>query len=125
MKRLILSALLLTVIASGCVATNATMLAHQGVYAPVSPAYVQVYMSEQDVKAPFEKVAVIHAEGESRLTNETDMIEAAKVKAAAVGANAIILSKIDEPSPGAKVAATVLGVGVMRHGQIVAIHVKE
>ena len=125
MKQLILSVLFLTMRTSGCVATRATMLAHRGTYLPVSPASVQVYLSERDVDVPFEKVALIHAEGESRLTDETQMIEAAKAKAASVGANGIILSKIDEPSAGAKVAATVLGVGVMRRGEIVAIHVQR
>ena len=125
MTQLIFGALFLAAVASGCVATQATLLAHRGSYAPVAPAAVQVYLSERDVHAPFEKVAIIYAKGESRLTDETAMIEAAKAEAASVGANGIILSKIDEPSAGAKVAATVLGIGVMRKGEIVAIHVRE
>jgi hypothetical protein len=63
--------------------------------------------------------------GKSTMTNEQEMITAAKERAARVGANGIVLSKIDEPSAGAKVAGMIFGVGVMRRSEILGIRTKE
>jgi osmotically-inducible protein OsmY len=125
MKKLVVGMLLFTVTASGCVATQATMLQPTAQYAMVSPAQVRVFLREDDIKVPYEKVAIIHAQGESTMTNEQEMITAAKAEAARAGANGIVLSKIDEPSAGAKVAGMVFGVGVMRRGEILGIRTKE
>src|SRR5215475_8952353 len=125
MKKLCYSVLLLMFIASGCVATQATMLRPSAHYGPVTPAQVQVFLREDDIKTPYEKVAIIYAQGEATMTDEVQMIAAAKEKAAQVGANGIVLSKIDEPSAGAKVAGLIFGVAVMRRGEVIGIRLKE
>src|SRR5262249_4416412 len=86
MKKLLIGILLFTVTASGCVATQATMLRPNTPYAMVSPAQVQVFLREEDIRVPYDKIAIIYAQGESTMTNEHQMIAAAKEEAARVGA---------------------------------------
>jgi hypothetical protein len=123
MKNLCMLFILLFV--AGCVTAQITMLGAPGKYSPTTPDKVQVFISESDIKVPFEKIAIIHTQGESSWTNEQQMIETAKKKAAAIGADGIIIGKINEPSAGAKVAGAVLGVGVDRRGEIIAIKLKS
>lgn len=125
MKKLLLGTLFLMLVANGCVATQATMLRPAAQYGPVNPAQVQVFLREGDIKTPYEKVAIIYAQGEATMTDEVQMIAAAKEKAAQIGANGVVLSKIDEPSAGAKVAGMIFGVGVMRRGEVIGIRLKE
>jgi hypothetical protein len=125
MKKLLLGTLFLMLVANCCVATQATMLRPATQYEPVNPAQVQVFLREDDIKTPYEKVAIIYAQGEATMTDEVQMIAAAKEKAAQIGANGVMLSKIDEPSAGAKVAGMIFGVGVMRRGEVIGIRLKE
>lgn len=62
---------------------------------------------------------------ESNWTNEQMMIAAARKMAAQIGANGILMPKVQEPSAGAKVAAALLGVGTTRRGEIVAIFYRD
>ena len=51
------------------------------------------------------------------------MLKSMRKKAAAVGANGIIMDGINEPSAGAKIAGAVFGTGAERKGKSVAIFV--
>ena len=55
------------------------------------------------------------------MTNEPQMFES--MKAAEMGANAIILDAISEPSAGAKIAGAFLGYAPERTGNAIAIYV--
>ncbi|NIR49545.1 MAG: hypothetical protein GWN41_09865 [Phycisphaerae bacterium] len=94
-------------------------------YPNVDPEEVVVYVTPNDVTGDYEKIGIIHAQGESSWTNEHQMIESAKKKAASIGANGIILGEIDEPSAGAKIAGAIFGTGTTRRTQILAIYVFE
>ncbi|MGH7556414.1 MAG: hypothetical protein ACREMD_01270 [Gemmatimonadota bacterium] len=71
----------------------------------------------------YEEVAILHSEGEVSWTDEADMYESMKKKAAELGANAIILDAMSKPSAGAKVAGAFLGTGAERKGKAIAIYV--
>ncbi len=114
--------LLAVLVLAGCVQTQATLLSNQK-YPPIEPDDVVIYMSEDDIPGDYEKVAIIHAQGETDFTNESQMLKAMRKRAAKVGANGVLLPAIDEPSTGAKIAGAVLGVSTERRGETLAIYV--
>lgn len=116
--------LLFTVLLTSCVTTNATMLGTATEVRPkLAPADVRIYRTADQVKGKYEEIALINAKAPSGSTNEADMLEAMRKKAAEVGANGLILDAISEPSAGAKVAGALFGTGTERKGKAVAIFV--
>ncbi len=109
----------LTVLA--CINAQVTRIGAPVMYNPVMEDSVEVYLAEADIPCKFEKIAVIHAQGEGTWTNEDQMIRKAKKEAGKIGANAILITQVNEPSAGAKVAGAIFGVGTTRRGQIVAL----
>ncbi|MBL4770759.1 MAG: hypothetical protein JKY61_06405 [Planctomycetes bacterium] len=122
-KSLVEAVLVLTLMCS-CITTSVTPL-YKSNFAPRLVEEVQVYLSERDVDAPFKKVALIHASGDSGWTNQRMMIERAKKDAAKLGCNGLLLETVDEASQGAQVAAAIFGGTTQRHGKMVAILVEE
>ena len=117
---------LLAVLAlAGCVSTNAVQLGQPNQYPPVQPEAVQVFQKESDVKVDFDKVAIIHAEGDYTFVNDEKMINAMKKKAAKLGANAIIIEEFKDPSTVEKIADAVIGVGGEKKGKVLAIRLKS
>jgi hypothetical protein len=110
---------------AGCVSTNAVQLGQPHQYPPVNADEVQVFQKESDVKADFDKVAIIHAEGDYTLVNDEKMINAMKKKAAKLGANAIIIEEFKDPSTVEKIADAVIGVGGEKKGKVLAIRLKS
>jgi hypothetical protein len=90
---------------------------------PLTPESVAIYRTAQQVPGKYEEVALLHSKGPSTATNEPQMFESMKVKAAEMGANAIILDAISEPSAGAKIAGAFLGYAPERTGNAIAIYV--
>ena len=118
-----LATLVVIVIAlSGCVQTQATMLSSQQ-YAPQQPENVTIYLSEDDIPGRFDRIALINAKGNTQYTNQNQMYEAVRKRAASIGANGVLFAKIDEPSMGAKIAGAFLGTGSNRQSEMVAIYV--
>jgi hypothetical protein len=109
---------------TGCVQTQATMLASE-TYAPTNEAEVTIYLSEADIPGEFIKIAIISAQGESGWTNENQMYNAARKRAAKIGAHGVLIEEIKEPGAGAKVAAAVFGVGTSRRGKMIAIRLVD
>jgi len=106
---------------AGCVSTNAAVLNPTAVYARTCPQAVVVYTTPDRVQSEYVEVALLNSTGESGWTSERGMIESQQRKAAEVGANGLILSGIQEPGAGAKVAAAIFGVGTDRKGKALAI----
>lgn len=107
-----------------CVTTQATRLGTAPTRPALLPEAVVIYRTAEQVPGRYEEIALLTSTGESGWTNETQMYESMKKKAASIGANAIILDALSEPSAGAKVAAAVLGVGgAERKGRAIAIYV--
>lgn len=106
---------------AGCVSTNATMLGTSSAAVAVDPATVAIYRTAAQVPGPYTEVALLNSTGDSNMTNESTMFASMKKRAAALGANAIILDSVTEPGSGAKVAAAIFGVSAQRKGRAVAI----
>lgn len=108
----------------GCVSTNVTKLGTASADRPaLSPEAVAIYRTADQVPGKYEEVALLNSKGESGMTSEKKMFKSMQKKAAKVGANAIILDGISEPSAGAKVAGIFLGVGTERKGKAIAIYI--
>ena len=105
---------------NGCVNTNATLLSNQR-HPAVHPDDVVIYISEDDIPGDYDKVALIYAKASANWTTESKMLKALRKQAAALGANGILYSSIQEPSSEAKVAAVVVGADTERRAEMIAI----
>ncbi len=125
MLRRIFPLLLTAVALSACVTTHAIQLAAPGQYPPVDAMNVQVFLNEADIKVPFEKVALIEAEGDYTMVANEKLVEAMKKKAGKLGANGIVLGDFKDPSTAGKVTHALLGVGGERKGKVLAVRLAE
>jgi hypothetical protein len=116
--------LFVVVALSSCVSTNATMLGTATMHrAAVPEQVVKLYRSADQVPGKYEEIALLHSQGASTMTNERQMLESMKKKAADLGANGVILDALTEPSAGVKIAGAFLGYAPQRTGKSVAIYV--
>jgi len=106
-----------------CVSTNAALIDPTVHLARTCPSAIRLYTTPDRVGHPYREVAILNAKGESNWSNEEQMIESMRDKAAEVGANGIILSGIDEPSALTKVIGQVAKTGSQRKGKALAIYV--
>ena len=111
------------VAATACVTTNATRLGGTAPRPPVAASAVVIYRSASQVSGKYEEIALLNSNGESGLTDEAGMFRSMQKKAGELGANAIILDAVSEPSAGAKVASAIFGTGAERKGRAIAIFV--
>ena len=115
--------LCLTVLAA-CVTTQALKLGTPTQRPPVPWQDVVVYRSADQVPGRYEEIALLSSTGDTALTSEKTMWNSMRKEAGKLGANAIILDAMSEPSAGAKVAAAfLLGTGAERKGKAIAIYV--
>ena len=117
------SLLVTAVLICGCVSTNAALIDPSVQLARTCPSAVKLFTTPERVGHPYREVAVLNAKGESNWSDEGDMIQSMREKAADIGANGIILSKIDEPSALTKVIGEVAKTGSQRKGNALAIYV--
>ena len=108
---------------SACVSTNAALIDPSVQLARTCPAAIKLYTTPDRVGKPYREVAMLNAKGESNWSDEGDMINSMRDKAAEVGANGIILNKIDEPNALTKVIGQVAKTGSQRKGAALAIYV--
>ena len=111
------------ILLGGCVSTNASLIDPSVHLARTCPAGIKLYTTPDRVGQPYREVAILNAKGESNWSDEEDMIESMRDKAAEIGANGIILSGIDEPSALTKVIGQVAKTGSQRKGKALAIYV--
>lgn len=122
-KRIVILATL-GILCAACVSTNAVQIGTTPRRAVVPWKSVAVYRTADQVPGKYEEVAMLVSTGDALWTNEAAMWNSMKKRAGKMGANAIILDAMSEPSAGAKVAAAFLGViGADRKGKAVAIYV--
>ena len=106
-----------------CVSTNATVLDPTLKLAQTCPDAVKLYTTPSRVPSAYREVALLNSKGESNWSNERQMMESMREKAAELGANGIILDNIDEPSALTKVIGHVAKTGTQRKGKALAIYV--
>jgi hypothetical protein len=112
-----------TVLFCACVRTNAALIDPSVQLARTCSDAVKLFTTPDKVGHPYREVALLNAKGESNWSDEGDMISSMRDKAAELGANAIILNKIDEPSALTKVIGEVAKTGSQRKGNALAIYV--
>ena len=106
---------------AGCVNVEATRLDRSVSLAPQSADAVRIYRVPADVAGPYREVALLEANADGDLTSEKDFMESMRRKAAALGANGIILEPGLEPSPLLRTAQQLLDVKYTRYRHATAI----
>ncbi|GIW53285.1 MAG: hypothetical protein KatS3mg081_2640 [Gemmatimonadales bacterium] len=108
-----------------CVHTQAVLVDPSAPRWPRVPAdSVRIITAESELDTlDYVRVAIIEATGSGEFTSQIDMLNAMRKKAGQLGANAILMPQIQEPSAGAKVAGAILLTGTERKGNVVAIRV--
>lgn len=109
---------------SGCITMETTTLGPTN-FPPVPADQIYVFFSEEEIEYDFTRIALFHLEGDANWTQESKMIEKAKKRAGEMGANAIVLRDMHEPSDGAKIASEFLGTTAERRGSIVAVRIHD
>ena len=103
---------------SGCVTVSHSVLV-EGL-PPVSPQDVTIYFAGEEVPE-HTRVAILAARGDDMFTTEGGMLNELREQAGELGANAIVLDEVAEPSGGAKIAGALTGFGAERRGRAIAI----
>jgi hypothetical protein len=105
-------------------ATTAVTIVGQQMARPVVPAQeVRIYRTASQVPGKYEEIALLNSSAPTGWTNEESMFKSMRQEAGKIGANAIILDAITEPSAGAKVAGALIGIAAERKGKAIAIFV--
>lgn len=87
------------------------------------PDQVRIYRTAKQVNRPYDEVALLTVSGDYSMTNESQMYEGMRKKAAKMGANGVILDAISEPTTGQRVAQAFLGTTADRKGKAIAIYI--
>jgi hypothetical protein len=107
---------------SGCTKTNAALLDQRITLARTCEQGVIMYTTPAKAPNGYQELALLNSSGNTMFTSEAGMMKSMRKKAASVGATGIILSGIDEPGAGAKVAGAIFGTGADRKGKSLAIY---
>lgn len=98
--RTIIPFLLTSVLFAGCVSTEATMLSSAPSDRPaVDTSEVAVYADTSNVECPYDPVAMISASGSMSSISNTRMVRNAKLRAAKVRANGVIIAGMNTEDP--------------------------
>jgi hypothetical protein len=95
----------------GCNSTRSIVLNPQAsIYPKINPDDIRVFMDEKDVPFPFEKLAILEAKGND-FSKDSKLLKNLKVKAAAIGANGLILEALKTPTTGDRLVSLFVGLG--------------
>lgn len=123
--RAALPSLIAALLVSACTTTSAVLLGGSGTYPELNPGDVRVFLRERDVPADYERIALVTAKSDAGWTDETDLIRAMRKRAAKLGANAIIIGDISDPTTLERVAEVLTDYEPQRRGRAVAIRLAE
>ena len=105
---------------TACTSVNFVLLGVPTTYPRVDMEQVRIYLNETEVRAPYEKVALLFAESVSELGNEVKVIRAMQQQAAELGADGIILLVLAEGYPN-----KLFDLGEEHRGRAIAIKLIE
>jgi hypothetical protein len=108
-------------LAGGCVSARTTLLSSE-TYPAVPEEDVRVFLARDLMPASCERIAMIRMSADSDLTTENQMIRRARQRAGQIGANAILIDYIRNPSTGTQIAAVLFGTPDDRKGRVAAFH---
>ncbi len=92
-------------------------------FAPTCAEAVTVYQSFKEVPNNYYEVALITAEGNSVWTDDDEMVQRMRQRAATVGANGMVVDAIGTSATTVQLIGAALGTGdADRKGRAVAIH---
>ena len=120
-----LPSLIAAILLSACTTTSAVLLGGSGTYPELNPAEVRVFLRERDVPDEYERIALVTARSDASWTDETNLIRAMRKRAARLGANAIIIGDISDPTTLERVAEVLTDYEPQRRGRGVAIRLAE
>jgi hypothetical protein len=123
--RAALLSLIAAILLAACTTTSAVLLGGSGTYPELNPAEVRVFLRERDVPTEYERIALVTAKSDAGWTDETDLIRAMRKRAAKLGANAIIIGDISDPTTLERVAEVLTDYEPQRRGRAVAIRLAE
>ena len=124
--RAALLGLIAAVLLGACTTTtSAVLLGGSGTYPELNPAEVRVFLRERDVPAEYERIALVTAKSDASWADETGLIRAMRKRAAKLGANAIIIGDISDPTTLERVAEVLTDYEPQRRGRAVAIRLAE
>lgn len=106
---------------TACVSVNATEVDPGRSFSPVPGDDVRIFQTEEDVPGEHVEVAILHASGQENWTDQSDMMNEMREKAAELGANGIVVSGIEEPGTGEQIVGALFGTGADREGRALAI----
>ena len=106
---------------SACVSVNATKVSPGRSFSPVPKDRVRIFQAEDDVPGEYTEVAILHASGQENWTDQSDMMNKMREKAAELGANGIVLGGIEEPGTGEQIVGALFGTGADREGKALGI----
>jgi hypothetical protein len=112
---------LLLIAAAGlgaCTSVSFVPLGAPTAYPRVDVEHVRSYLTEIDVGAPYEKVALLFAESATELGSEVKVIRAMREKAAELGADGIIVLALAEGFPNG-----LFDLGEEHRGRAIAIKI--
>ena len=119
-------AILLCMITAGCVYSHSTLLDPGRVYPPIQPHLVRIILDPAELDGlEYDRIAIINSTGDSWWSNENQLYESIRKEAAKIGANAVFLPTIDQPSATAEVFAVAVGhlLGPSRRGEAIALRI--
>lgn len=116
LKRLLGITLLLT----GCVSVSKTVLIDRSA-SPVPEAEVGVFLAQDSVPASCERVALLHASGPEDLTDEGDMWNKLREESGKLGANAVQIRTMEDPSTGERILSGLFGTEADRDSDAIAL----
>ena len=107
--------------ACGGIKVNNTVPQHK--FAATCAEAVTVYQSFKDVPNNYYEVALITAEGNSVWTDDDEMVQRMRQRAATVGANGMVVDALGTSATTVQIMGAALGTGdADRKGRAVAIH---
>lgn len=88
----------------------------------LAPDQVAIYRTEEQVPGEYQEVALLHVTGSEAWSTESEVYQKMREEAARLGANAVILQPVREPSTREKIAARRLNLDMGRDGRAIAIY---
>ncbi|MEM7588890.1 MAG: hypothetical protein AAF320_01835 [Myxococcota bacterium] len=105
-----------------CVSINQSVLSRQREAFPVPMEKVMVYFEgNEKIPKDGQHIAIFHASSAEGVS-EAKMIDVARKKAGALGANFIVIDSMRDPTTGSKVANAMFGTSSNRKGRIQAFY---
>jgi hypothetical protein len=121
----ILLSLAAAAVLSACTSTGAVLLSETGTYPETNPREVRVFLHEENVPGDFERIALVTARSDASWADEADLIRAMRRRAAKLGADAIIVGDIHDPTTLERVAEVLTDYQPQRRGRALAIRLVE